>query len=199
MKLWNIIVLIMVSFLSSQVLADIHLTTPSQLKLQVVNGKNAKSESALIFENGKNQIAFRYEDRYRSSGEDIFFVSDIIIMTFEGNDQNYFITLPKLRTETQRENFNNKPAITLKDSHGKAVLFEQGKLMKNGMQFDRQLVAEMEAYNQTSKPASLNQPESIIIPAGSQSEGDVAGKMLDYWYSKADQKTRAQFKARINK
>lgn len=189
----------MVSFLSSQVLADIHLTTPSQLKLQVVNGKNAKSESALIFENGKNQIAFRYEDRYRSSGEDIFFVSDIIIMTFEGNDQNYFITLPKLRTETQRENFNNKPAITLKDSHGKAVLFEQGKLMKNGMQFDRQLVAEMEAYNQTSKPASLNQPESIIIPAGSQSEGDVAGKMLDYWYSKADQKTRAQFKARINK
>ncbi|MGJ8581151.1 MAG: DUF2057 family protein, partial [Psychromonas sp.] len=29
-------------------------------------------------------------------------------------------------------------------------------------------------------------------------EGDVAGQMLDYWYKKADEKTRAQFKARIN-
>ena len=71
--------------------------------------------------------------------------------------------------------------------------------MKNGIQFNRDLVAELAVYNQTSKPASLNQSKPIIIPAGSESEGDVAGKMLDYWYSKADEKTRAQFKARINK
>ena len=199
MKLWNIIVLSMISTLSSQVLADIHLTTPSQLKLQVVNGEKTKNENPLLLKNGKNQIAFRYEERYRKGGDDIFFSSDIILMTFEGNEQHYFISLPKLRTEADRDAFNDKPAIILKDNDGVEILFEQGKLMKNGMQFDRDLVAELVVYNQTSQPAALNQPTSIIIPAGSQSEGDVAGKMLDYWYSKADQNTREQFKIRINK
>lgn len=199
MKLWNIIIIVMISLLSSQVLADIHLTTPSQLKIQVVNGENAKNENPLILKNGKNQIAFRYQERYRTGGEDIFFVSDIIIMTFEGNEQSYFITLPKLSSQIERDAFNNKPAIILKDKDGIAVMFEQAKLMKNGIQFNRDLAAEMAVYNQTSKTASLNQPGSIIIPSGSQSEGAVAGKMLDYWYSKADQNTREQFKIRINK
>lgn len=199
MKLWNIITIVMISILSLPVFADIHLSAPSQLKLQVVNGKNATNESPLVLKNGENQIAFRYEVRYRTGSEETFFASDIILMTFEGNDQNYVITLPKLSTKAQREDFNNKPAITLTDSNGKAVAFEQSKLMKNGMQFNRDLVAELAVYNQTSKPASLNQPTSIIIPAGSKSEGDVAGEMLNYWYSKADEKTRAKFKARINK
>ena len=35
MKLWNVIAIVIASLLSPQVLADIHLTTPSQLKLQV--------------------------------------------------------------------------------------------------------------------------------------------------------------------
>ena len=198
MKLWNVIAIVIISLLSPQVLADIHLTTPSQLKLQVVNGETAKNENPLVLKNGKNQIAFRYENRYRSAGEDVFFASDIILLTFEGNDDNYVITLPKLHTKTAQEAFNNNPAITLQDSNGKAVVFEQGKLMKDGIQFNRDLVAEMRVYNQTSQPASLNQPKSIISMTGNDSEADVAGKMLDYWYSKADEKTRAEFKARIN-
>lgn len=199
MKLWNVIAIVIISLLSPQVLADIHLTTPSQLKLQVVNGETAKNENPLVLKNGKNQIAFRYENRYRSAGEDVFFASDIILLTFEGNDDNYVITLPKLRTKTAQEAFNNNPAITLQDSNGKAVVFEQGKLMKDGIQFSRDFVAEMRVYNQTSQPASLNQPKSIMSITGNEPEADVAGKMLDYWYSKADEKTRAEFKDRINK
>ncbi|MEL0658887.1 DUF2057 domain-containing protein [Psychromonas arctica] len=200
MKLRNIIIVVIVSLLSPQVLAEINLTTPSQLKLQVINNEIAKNENPLLLENGKNQIAFRYEDRYRSAGEDVFFTSDIILLTFEGHDNNYFITLPKLRTEGERTDFNNNPVIILKDSNGKTVSFEQGKLLKNGIQFNRDLISELRVYNQTSQPASLNQPKSIISMTGneSESEADVAGKMLDYWYSKADEKTRAAFKARIN-
>ncbi|WP_137297771.1 DUF2057 domain-containing protein [Psychromonas sp. SP041] len=198
MKLWNVVAIIIVSLLSSKVLADIHLNTPSQLKLKIVNNEISKNENPLLLENGKNQIAFRYEDRYRSAGEDVFFTSDIILLTFEGHDNNYFITLPKLRTESERTDFNNNPVIILKDSNGKTVSFEQGKLLKNGIQFNRDLISELRVYNQTSQLASLKQPTSIISVADNQSETDVAGKMLDYWYSKADEKTRAAFKARIN-
>lgn len=198
MKLWNVITVVIISTLSLPVFADINLSTPTQLKLQVVNGKNTKNKKPLVLKNGKNQIAFRYEDRYRTGSEETFFTSDVILMTFEGNDQNYVITLPKLPSKAQREDFNNKPAITLTDSNGVAVPFEQSKLMKNGIQFNRDLIAELAVYNQTSKPASLNKPTPAIIPAGNESESDVVGKMLDYWYSKADEKTRSQFKARIN-
>lgn len=198
MKLRYIGLVLMGSLLSGQALADIHLTTPSQLKLEVVNGEKSNNQNPLVLKDGENQIAFHYEDRLRSGGEDIFLTSDVMLITFKGYDQHYSITFPKFSSEKQFDRFNDKPAITLTDSNGKPVPFEQGKLLKNGIQFNRDLVAEMAIYNQTSEPASLEQPVSIIIPAGSKSEGEVAGQMLDYWYNKADEKTRAQFKARIN-
>lgn len=198
MKLWNMIIWVSMSLLTPQVFADVHLTTPTQLMLQVVNGEKVKDQKSLTLQNGKNQIAFRYEARYREGRDDVFFSSDIILMTFEGHDQDYIITLPELSTQSERDDFNNNPIIILKDKNGEAVQFEQGKLLKNGMQFDRDLITEMAAYNQTSKPASLNQISSKAILAGSNSEEDVAGEMLDYWYSKANKKTQDQFKQRIN-
>lgn len=199
MNLQNLSLILISSFLSTQVLADIQLTTPSQLKLAVVNGEKSKDEHTLVLKNGENQIAFSYEDHLRSGGEDVFLTSDIIIMTFKGTDQQYAINFHTFNSEKEFDRFNDNPAITLTETNGRSVPFEQGKLLKNGIQFNRDFVVEMAAYNQTSQPASLNQPASIIIPAGSKSEGEVAGQMLDYWYSKADEKTRIQFKARINK
>jgi uncharacterized protein YccT (UPF0319 family) len=180
-------------------LAEIHLTTPSQFKLEVVNGEKPKNKNNIVLKNGENQIAFFYEDRIRAAGEDIFLTSDILLMTFEGHDQHYTITFPHFNSKKEFDRFNDKPMIKLTDSDGKTVPFEQDKLLKNGIQFNRDLVAEMAIYNRTSEPASLKQPTSIIIPAGSKSEAEVAGQMLDYWFSKADEKTREQFKARINK
>jgi len=210
MKLSNIISIVvfslfsLFSLFSTQVLSDIRLTTPNQLKIKLVNGQSAKDVNPLILKDGSNQIAFSYQDRYREDGEDIFFTSDIIVMTFSGNDQEYFISLPTLNSQKERESFNKKPLITLTNKSAEPVSFEQSKLIKNGLQFNRDLVAEITAYNQTSKPASLNQnatitaPTANIAPTANQSEADVAGKMLDYWYNKADPKTQAAFKKRIN-
>ncbi|WP_413692704.1 YccT family protein [Pseudoalteromonas sp. KJ10-2] len=198
MKLLKFITLALISSLSQQAFADIQLTVPSQVSLKVVNGEIAKQQNSLILKDGKNQIAFQYEGNYRAGGEVNYFTTDIILITFEGNNQDYTMSLPRLRSEKQINQFNEQPEITLTDTSGKAVSFEQGKLMKNGIQFNRDLVAEAAAYNQTDKPASLHQPATIIVPANGQTEGDVAGQMLDYWYKKADEKTRAQFKARIN-
>lgn len=198
MKFWNILSIAIACCISSQALADIQLTIPSQVKLQLVNGEKSASTSPVLLKNGQNQIAFRYQDRYRVGGDDVFYSSDIIIMNFAGKDDNYVMAIPKLTSQAERDAFNEKPCISLKDSQSQDVLFEQGKLLKNGMQFDRDLVAEMKDYNLTSQPASLQQRVTIITTPGTQSEVDVAGKMLDYWYQKADRKTREQFKLRIS-
>ncbi|RBW46439.1 DUF2057 domain-containing protein [Psychromonas sp. B3M02] len=198
MKLWNLFTFAIASMISTQALADINLTFPPQLKLQLVNEKISNSENALQLKNGQNQIAFQYKTHYRSDGERLLFTSEMILISFKGHDQNYTITLPELNSEEEFEQFNKKPQIALKDDSGKPVKFEQGKLIKEGFQLNRDLVSEVSAYNRTDKPASLHQPATIIVPANGQTEGDVAGQMLDYWYKKADEKTRAQFKARIN-
>ena len=198
MKLLNFISLALISTLSQQAFAAINLTVPSQVTLKVVNGEQAKQQNALILNDGKNQIAFQYEGNYREGGEVNYFTTDTLLITFEGNNQNYTMSLPKLRSKKQVEQFNAHPEVVLMDNNGDAVPFEQGKLMKNGIQFNRDLVAEAAAYNHTDNPASLRQPATIIVPANGQTEGDVAGQMLDYWYKKADEKTRTQFKARIN-
>jgi len=198
MKRWNIIPLALMAVLSPQVIAEINLTVPSQVTLEVINGAEAKQQKAITLKDGKNQIAFQYEGNYRNGGEITYFNTDIILMTFDGENQDYTLSLPRLDSDKQVAQFNKQPALTLTDSNDNPVPFEQGKLMKNGIQFNRDLVAEMRVYNQTEQPASLNQVASIIIPENGQTEGEVAGKMLDYWYSKADQKTRDQFKARIN-
>jgi len=198
MKLWHFLSIAMASCISSQALANIQLTMPSQVKLQLVNGEKSSSASPVLLKNGQNQIAFRYQDRYRVGGDDLFYSSDIIIMSFVGKDDNYVMTVPKLTSQAERNAFDENPSISLKDSQSQNVLFEQGKLLKSGVQFGRDLVTEMKNYNLTAQPASLQQGVTIIPTPGTQSEVDVAGKMLDYWYQKADQKTREQFKLRIN-
>ncbi|MEG3753994.1 DUF2057 domain-containing protein [Psychromonas arctica] len=198
MKLLNFMSLALISILSQQAFAAINLTVPSQVTLKVVNGKQAEQKTSLTLKDGTNQIAFEYEGNYRQGGEVNYFTTDTLIITFQGKNQDYTISLPTLRSARQVDQFNAQPEIIITDINGEAVPFEQGKLMKSGIQFNRDLVAETVAYNQTDKPASLQQPATIIVPANGQTEGDVAGQMLDYWYKKADEKTRAQFKARIN-
>jgi uncharacterized protein YccT (UPF0319 family)/DNA-binding MarR family transcriptional regulator len=164
----------------------------------LVNEKISNSENALQLKNGQNQIGFQYQTRYRSEGESQLFTSEIILISFTGNNQSYAITLPKLKSEKEFDQFNKNPQITLKDGSGKPVDFETGKLIKDGFQLNRDLVDEVITYNKTGKPASLNTIKNMTMPKSNEPESEVAGQMLDYWYNQADEKTRAAFKARIN-
>ena len=199
--------------LSFPTLADINLELPYSAELVLVNGQEANGNAPLTLENGENQIAFRYQNSYRENGEHQLFKSDVIIVTFAGEDTSYQLELPKLRSAQDTQKFNKTPSVSLLDSQGKQVNFAQDKLMKHGLQFGRDFEAEIAAYNHTDKPAALklaaadnNQPVvAAVHPAKPQAQGEqqpqgknVAENMLNYWYEQADEATRQRFKARIN-
>ncbi|MCW8327697.1 DUF2057 domain-containing protein [Photobacterium sp. SDRW27] len=212
MKFRTAILAAAVCGLSFPTLADIKLDLPYSAELVLVNGYEAEGNDPLTLENGENQIAFRYQDGYRENGEHKLFKSDVIIVTFEGQDSAYKLEVPKLRTAQDTQKFNKRPSVSLKDSEGSDVSFAQDKLIKSGLQFGRDYEAEIAAYNQTDKPAALQAAVAVTtlpaaVPAqtakpavkGQQPQGkNVAENMLNYWYEQADEATRARFKARIN-
>ncbi|EAS40438.1 DUF2057 domain-containing protein [Photobacterium profundum] len=214
MKLRTAIIALTACGLSFPTLADVNLELPKSAELVLVNGVDADGNNALTLKDGKNQIAFRIEENYRENGDYNLFKSDIVIMTFDGQDANYVLTLPKITSSLEGEKFNRAPSLKLKNKSDSSVDFEQGKLMKNGVQFGRDLEKEMAVYNQSSQPAAYAMATGAIAvtlpatinpadyPALQNKNGDkatVAGQMLDYWYSQADEATRANFKARIAK
>ncbi|PSW03709.1 YccT family protein [Photobacterium lipolyticum] len=208
MKLRTAILALTACGLSFPSLADMNIDLPDSAELILVNGVKAEGNDTLTLKNGQNQIAFRYDDGFRENGEYSLFRSDVVIMTFTGIDTHYSLTLPKLRSSLEGREFNRKPALTLTDKSGTPVTFEQGKLMKNGMQLGRDFEAEIAAYNQTSQPAAVaaislqatsQLATNINTNTANQAQGEnVAENMLNYWYEQADEATRIRFKSRIN-
>lgn len=195
--------------LSFPTLADIKLELPYSADLVLVNGQEASGNDTLTLQNGENQIAFRYQDGYRENGEQQVFKSEVIIMSFSGQDASYQLKMPKLRNSQDTRKFNKSPKLTLTDSQGNSVDFTQDKLIKHGLQLGRDFEAEIAAYNLTDKPAALKSVVAVqpVAPAytnkanahSQQPQGkNVAENMLNYWYEQADQATRERFKARIN-
>lgn len=202
MKFRTAILAITACGLSFPTLADIKLDLPYSAELVLVNGYEANGNDSLTLKNGENQIAFRYQDGYRENGEHKQFKSNVIIVTFEGQDSTYNLELPKLRTVQDTHKFNKNPAITLTDHQGNQVNFTQDKLIKSGLQFGRDYEAEIASYNLTDKPAVLKSAAAIhpqTAKGQQHPQGkNVAENMLNYWYEQADEATRERFKARIN-
>ncbi|OAN17654.1 hypothetical protein A3K86_01655 [Photobacterium jeanii] len=215
MKLRTACIALAAASLSLPALADVTVNLPTTASLVLVNGKSIDGTDTLSLKDGTNQIAFRYEGGYRENGDYTVYSSDVIIMKFDGNKANYTLKLPKINSEIEGNRFNKKPKIALVDASGNDVKFEQGKLIKHGIQFGRNYEAEMAAYNQTEQPAALIGAVAVttlpatVTPAVTSTQPvaktsptpqgeNVAENMLNYWYSQADEATKARFKARIN-
>lgn len=212
MKLRTAFIALAAASASLPALADVTLALPSTAELVLVNGKSAEGNDTLTLKDGTNQVAFRYEGGYRENGDYTLFSSNVMIIKFSGTNANYTLELPKISSEIEGNRFNKKPVINLTDANGKAAEFEQGRLIKNGIQFGRDFEAEMAAYNQTSQPAALagafavTTLPAIVTPAAPTTSNtspvpqgeNTAENMLNYWYSQADEATKARFKARIS-
>ncbi|MGF1692960.1 YccT family protein [Photobacterium kagoshimensis] len=213
MKLRTAFIALAAASVSLPALADVTLTLPSTAELVLVNGKSAGGNNTLTLKDGANQVAFRYEGGYRENGDYSLFSSNVMIIKFDAANADYTLKLPKITSEIEGNRFNKKPVINLTDASGKAANFEQGRLIKNGIQFGRDFEAEIAAYNQTSQPAALAGAVAVTTlpavispttpaknnaaPVVQQGE-NTAENMLNYWYSQADEATKARFKARIS-
>ncbi|MGS0683333.1 YccT family protein [Shewanella sp. 125m-7] len=207
-------------FLSASALAEVQLLMPANAELVLVNGVETSGEDKLLLNNGVNQIAFRYLGRYQQHGSQTQFQSDVIIVKFEQNNTEIALTLPKIRSSSAADKFDKSPTITLVDANDQSIVFEQGKLIKDGLQLGRDYEEEIAAYNLTTQSASLQLKPSqnmyvqsaAVIPVTAVAATQVSssqntaiqpneqinvGQMLDFWYQQADEETRKAFKKRI--
>jgi uncharacterized protein YccT (UPF0319 family) len=226
----HIIALLFLSFSFNQWGIAASLQLPDSTETVLVNGKASQQQSSveldLTLPHGMQQIAFRYQARYRVNGSQNNFISDVVVLRFQANEQTYQLALPTINSASSAKQFNAQPALGLTDQTGKSMAFTQDKLMKAGLQIGRDFVQEITQYNGSGAIAAIAPNTAIIrrlataAPAmaiASEQSSQVmsnsadllvkkpeditqaeVSRMLDYWYQKANHHTQAEFKAKIN-
>lgn len=193
--------------------ADVKLNLPKNAEVLTVNGKPAVKSSILVLADGTNQIAFRYAAQYRQQADSVHYLSDVLIVRFDASAQALTLTLPAINSARDAKKFDESPKLTLLNAQDEAVGFTSDKLIKNGLQLGRDFEHEILQYNLSNHPASLNitmhasttpiattvnEQPSQTTSASSPSQAEIS-QMLDYWYEKANEKTKGSFKTKINK
>lgn len=209
MKLRTALLSLAACSISFSSFADVTLNLPQSAELVLVNGVNAEGNATQILNNGSNQIAFRYDKNYRENGDTHLFRSEVVVMTFSGNDATYTLQLPKISSDYQAQKFNRQPTLHLLAANGSEVPFKHDVLIKDGLQINRDYQQEIAQYNLSKAPAALataitanemQRAQQQVSPAEKDGHIDQAYviKMLNYWYGKADTTTQEKFKANIN-
>ncbi|MGP1835011.1 DUF2057 domain-containing protein [Shewanella frigidimarina] len=141
------------------------LQLPDRAETVLVNGKASQQQSSvkldLSMPDNMQQIAFRYQARYRDNGSQNDFVSDVVILRFQASEQNYQLTLPTINSASRANQFNDQPTITLTDNTGKSIVFTQDKLMKSGLQIGRNFAQEIALYNESGAIAAIASAKRI--------------------------------------
>ena len=141
------------------------LQLPDRAETVLVNGKASQQQSSvkldLSMPDNMQQIAFRYQARYRDNGSQNDFVSDVVILRFQASEQNYQLTLPTINSASRANQFNDQPTITLTDNTGKSIVFTQDKLMKSGLQIGRDFAQEIAQYNGSGAIAAIASAKRI--------------------------------------
>lgn len=177
--------------------------------LLAANGESVEERtentSNAILPNGINQLVVHYEAEIKiASNEYELENSKSYVIVFDGVDQHLNLSVPHIKTQRQLEKFNIQGDWKLSDKSNQAIQYKADILNKEGFQLNRDYERELEGFNLTNSPAAIrfkNRPyegsdDSPKSELSGQSE--MAGKMLEYWYMKADAETKDSFKAWIN-
>ncbi|HAT8536199.1 TPA: DUF2057 domain-containing protein [Vibrio vulnificus] len=194
--------------------AAVTLHVPDDVTLFVANGQKAKLSGSLFassktieLPNGENQIVFQYEPYFSQGNDRIGVESNVIIAKFSANDTDLNFELPKYRDHRVAEQEIKQMQWQLVDEQGAAVTKSEDKLVKSGMQIGRDYARETADYNQTGGIAAIGTAVSVAtiktepvadVETKVKAGDNTAEEMLHFWYDKADEATKARFKAYIN-
>lgn len=200
--------------ISSLATAAVTLHVPDDVTLFVANGQKAKLSGSLFassktieLPNGENQIVFQYEPYFSQGNDRIGVESNVIIAKFSANDTDLNFELPKYRDHRVAEQEIKQMQWQLVDEQGEAVTKSEDKLVKSGMQIGRDYAREAADYNQTGGIAAIGTAVSVAtiktepvanVETKVKAGDNTAEEMLHFWYDKADEATKARFKAYIN-
>ncbi|EHZ7341358.1 DUF2057 domain-containing protein [Vibrio vulnificus] len=194
--------------------AAVTLHVPDDVTLFVANGQKAKLSGSLFassktieLPNGENQIVFQYEPYFSQGNDRIGVESNVIIAKFSANDTDLNFELPKYRDHRVAEQEIKQMQWQLVDEQGATVTKSEDKLVKSGMQIGRDYAREAADYNQTGGIAAIGTAVSVAtiktepvanVETKVKAGDNTAEEMLHFWYDKADEATKARFKAYIN-
>ncbi|HAV6899962.1 TPA: DUF2057 domain-containing protein [Vibrio vulnificus] len=194
--------------------AAVTLHVPDDVTLFVANGQKAKLSGSLFassktieLPNGENQIVFQYEPYFSQGNDRIGVESNVIIAKFSATDTDLNFELPKYRDHRVAEQEIKQMQWQLVDEQGAAVTKSEDKLVKSGMQIGRDYAREAADYNQTGGIAAIGTAVSVAtiktepvanVETKVKAGDNTAEEMLHFWYDKADEATKASFKAYIN-
>ncbi|MCE9678726.1 DUF2057 domain-containing protein [Shewanella sp. AS1] len=200
---------------------EVVIKLPGNTETLLLNEK-AISGKTLTNDNGPQQLVFKLLSSYRAHGVQTRYSSEAIILSFDAADNEYTIKLPPITSSKEGDAFNKQPDLALQDNKGNGIDYKIDTLRQEGIQLGRDYQQEIQAYNQSqgaavmtfslasvdplptvagpqSQTLSLTQPlTQASIPTNVGSTQEEVGKMLDYWYSQADDRTREAFKKRIS-
>lgn len=209
---------VLTALLSFGAHADVTLHLNDNIELLAYNGEAHQSsmfskEEPVVLADGTQQVAFRYVESFEE-GKDVTFVrSDVLVVKFEAKNTEIFFDFPEHKNKRQVRQFNDNPEFNILDASQNAIPFEQNKLLKSGFQLSRDYLSEMQRFNQTDAPASLQlgatevvaqpvaqpttTPRARVVVGGQDALNEVEYQ-LHYWFEKADAETQARFKAFVN-
>ncbi|MGF1767636.1 DUF2057 domain-containing protein [Enterovibrio makurazakiensis] len=215
MKRTYILASLLSALLPLSAMASVTLHVNDNVELLAYNGQSHKTtmfggQDPVVLANGTQQIAFRFVESFEE-GKDISFAkSDVLVATFNANDEDIYFAFPKIKNKREIREFNENPTFQLIDASDSPIAFEQNKLMKSGFQLSRDYVAELSRFNQTDESASLQLTVvPTVTPSTPASRGakvvlndsasiDEVEYQLHYWFQKASPETKAKFKAYVN-
>lgn len=196
--------------------ADVVIEIPYDVTILAANEQHAKLEGNFFSEtkkltlpNGENQIVFEFEPSFKDRKERRQYVtSDAYIATFTAVDETIVFELPEFRDINEAEIKISNLSWDITTKNGKALPLKADRLQINGVQVGLDYPREIEDYNQyRTGPAAWFNPNKVTqttqIPApttpvtttSTAASQPLAKEMLHFWYAKADEKTKQEFKA----
>ncbi len=193
--------------------AAVTLSVAAGIELLAVNGElytqgEGSSGDPLRLPEGVNQLLLQYGGEIRVAGNARDYArSDVFVLRFEANDQPLLLQVPPLQRQRDLERFNRAPSWILTSRSAERVPTQSAALRKEGLQLNRDYLAELAAFNRGSSLAAL--PSVAAVPrmraaeqgasslAALNAEHPEAGELLPrliHAYQQADPQTQDLFR-----
>ncbi|WPC76191.1 DUF2057 family protein [Vibrio porteresiae] len=203
--------------MSFQAFSQSTLEIPDGVTVFSVNGQAYEQNGFLVgsheyiqLPDGANQIVFKYKTSVTQNSENVrVFDSDTIIAKFDTHSGYAKMIMPNYWTFSAAQEGIKNLAWKLETESGTAIPVIQDTLPNAGFKLADDYQAEILRYNQSKKVASLQQAtgianekplEKIVTQKHALNDSvepsemqDTVASMLNYWYGKADEKTRREF------
>ncbi|WP_313109295.1 curli synthesis inhibitor [Atlantibacter sp.] len=172
-----------------------------------VSGSFLRGADSIELDNGPHQLVFRVEKNLVTASQDkALYISPPLIITFDTrNITQVNISLPRIETEKESQQFDATPRIQLLDGSAAPIPAKLDVLAvnngANGVDYEWDTERYNKANNKASAPefVTLMADDSALLSNTSELDRPVAHSQtlteqrLKHWYLQADNDTRTRF------